>query len=120
MKCLLLMVFILHSTCCSASSLQPFNPSLPLFGSGPVTNLSSAESYTNASAHIAWALAIPLLGEHYGGHKGKLYAGLSWIAFSIITESFFHAPQHTSDGYPSEVRTDLITKLVPTLLVLSF
>ena len=73
-----------------------------------------------AAAHVGFALAIPLLGEHFGGSKGKWVAGLSWIAFTIAWEGLIHSPANLSAGYPSEVRTDLITRIVPTILVLSF
>ena len=110
-----------HADPCS-TGFCGFHPSLPVFGSGSFTNIQASDpaSVENASVHIAWGLAIPLLGEHFWGSKGKRIAGWSWIAVSIITEAFFHAPAHPGSAYPSEVRADLITKIVPTILVMDF
>ncbi len=94
---------------------------MPVFGPGPTTNLSSGpEAVSNASAHVAWALAVPLIGEKLGGKKGKWIAGLAWIGLALVQEAFFHTPENPGYDYPSEVRTDLLTKIVPTVLVLSF
>lgn len=106
---------------CSTFGFCGTTVSLPVFGPGPLTNLGAgSEAVVNASAHVGWALAIPLLGEKIGGKKGKWIAGLSWIALTLVHETFFHAPPNPDPEYASEVRTDLITKIVPTLLVLSF
>src|SRR5690348_12299977 len=80
-----------------------------------VTIFDDDATITNASAHIGWALAIPLAGEQLGGRKGLWIAGLSWMTFTLVQETFFHAPPHPSPAYPGEVRGDLLTRLVPTL-----
>lgn len=106
---------------CSSIGFCGFRPSLPVFGSGPATNLGSGNTAVmNATMHIALATAIPLVGYKLGGSKGKWIAGLSWIALTLIQESFFHAPNTPGVAYASEVRTDLLTRIAPTLLVLSF
>lgn len=124
MKYLIIGLLLFGSNCsadtCTSIGVCGFNPSLPVFGPGPLTNLGDPGAATNAAAHIGWSLAIPLLGEHFGGKKGKWIAGLSWIALTLVQESFFHTPENPSESYPSEVRTDLITRIVPTVLVLSF
>jgi AbrB family looped-hinge helix DNA binding protein len=78
------------------------------------------QAMTNAAAHVGFSLAIPLLGEHFWGRKGLWISGLSWMAFTLVQESMFHAPANPGPGYPAEVRSDLITRLVPcaTLLVI--
>jgi predicted alpha/beta-hydrolase family hydrolase len=101
--------------------------SLPVFGPGPLTNLNCYPrwsdrgcdaAWTNAAAHVGWSLAIPLLGKEVGGRRGLWIAGGAWIAASLLQEAFLHAPEHPGPGYPSEVRTDLLTRLVPCALVL--
>jgi len=97
-------------------------PSLPVFGPGPAVNFLSGngEALTNASAHVAWALAVPLVAEHFGGRKGLWIGGLSWIAVTVVQESLFHAPAKPGPGYPAEVRSDLLTRIVPTALILAW
>lgn len=98
-----------------------FNPTLPITGPGPLFNFGDGDiAITNALAHVGFALATPLLGEKIGGSKGKWIAGLSWIAVSVLQEWLLHAPESPGDHYPSEVRTDLFTRIVPTLLVLTW
>ena len=97
-----------------------FRPSLPVFGPGPAVNFKSGDNQalTNASAHVAWALAVPLVSEHFGGRKGLWIGGLSWIAVTVVQESLFHAPANPGPGYPAEVRSDLLTRIVPTAILL--
>lgn len=104
------------------AGLFPFNPSLPVAGGGPIFNFDQGDqAMTNAAAHVGFALAVPLLGEHFWGSKGRVIAGVSWIALTLIHESLFHAPRGPQSAeYPSEVRTDLVTCIVPTLFVLTF
>lgn len=102
--------------------------SLPVFGPGALTNVTCGEpgrsedscdrARTNASAHIAWALAVPAVGHAVGGRKGMRIAGAAWIVGSVLQEAFWHAPPVPDPGYPSEVRSDLISRIVPTLLLL--
>ena len=42
----------------------------------------------------------------------------AWVAYSVLQESFFHAPDHPDARYGSEVRTDLISRLTIPLAVL--
>jgi len=97
-----------------------FRPSMPVFGPGPAVNFASGDNQalTNASAHVAWALAVPLVSEHFGGRKGLWIGGLSWIAATVVQESLFHAPANPGPGYPAEVRSDLLTRIVPTAILL--
>jgi hypothetical protein len=99
-----------------------FRASFPVFGSGPVVNFANGDNQavTNAAAHVGFSLAVPLLGERFWGRKGLWATGLSWMALSVVQESLFHAPANPGAGYPAEVRSDLITRLVPcaTLLIL--
>jgi hypothetical protein len=99
-----------------------FRPSFPVFGGGDFVNFTSGDNQavTNAAAHVGFSLAIPLLGEHIWGRKGLWISGLSWMAFTLVHESMFHAPPNAGPGYAAEVRSDLITRLVPcaTLLVI--
>jgi hypothetical protein len=107
---------------CSSIGFCGARASLPVFGPGPMTNVDTNDraSMTNALTHIAVATAIPLAGGLLWGPKGKLAAGLGWIAFTLIQEAFFHAPENPGPAYPSEVRADLLTRIAPTILVLSF
>ena len=102
--------------------LTPRDPHLPLFGPGPFVNVlgGDQQALTNASAHVGWSLALPLAGKAIGGRKGMWIAGTSWIAWTIVNETFFHAPPRPGPGYPAEVRTDLLTRLVPCAAVLAW
>lgn len=99
---------------------------MPVTGGGPFLNVGlNDQALTNASAHIGWSLAIGLGGWALGGRQGLRAACGVWSGASLIGEAFFHAPAPSpmdgqpGDLYPSEVRTDLITKIVPcSLLVL--
>ena len=99
-----------------------FRPSFPVFGSGPVVNFVGGDNQamTNAAAHVGFSLAIPLLGERLWGRKGLWVTGLSWMALSLAQESLFHAPANPGPGYPAEVRSDLITRLLPCATILLF
>jgi hypothetical protein len=102
-------------------SVPRFNPSFPVFGGGKFVNIFDSDAaLTNASAHVAWSLAVPLAGEYVGGRKGLWIAGGTWMAVTVLQEALFHAPPRPGQGYPSEVRADLVTRLVPTMLVLGW
>ena len=101
---------------------------LPLWG-GTFTNVQCSEpgrtedscdrARTNAIAHVAWGFGVPALGHVIGGRKGMRIAGALWIAETLIGEAFFHAPPGPLDAaYSSEVRTDLISRILPTLILL--
>lgn len=98
---------------------------LPIFGPGPFVNLTrfshwsdreADAAWTNASSHVAWAIAIPLLGYFIRPDFFWPF-GVVWIIWSLYYESFLHAPRIVSTGYPAEVRTDLLTRLVPTFVL---
>lgn len=101
--------------------------SLPVFSPGPLTNLADTgnensvdRARTNAAAHVGWAWAIPLAGYYTGGRSGMRWAALGWIAETLVSESLFHAPPgNLGPAYSSEVRTDLLSRLAPTLILLS-
>ncbi|BDG09646.1 hypothetical protein [Anaeromyxobacter paludicola] len=104
-----------------AVSMQPTSPNLPVFGGGKLVNIFDDDAaLTNASAHVAWSLALPLGGYAVGGRRGMWIAGLSWIGAAFLTETFFHAPPRPGAAYPSEVRADLLTKVVPCAAVLAW
>ena len=42
------------------------------------------------------------------------------MALTVVQESLFHAPANAGPGYPAEVRSDLITRLVPCATLLLF
>lgn len=90
----------------------------PLFNVPPWVSgglAANDRAITNASAHVAWALAIPLAGHAVDGKRGALVAGLTWIAWTLVQEW----PTHQGAA-GSEIRTDIVTRLVPTLLVLAW
>jgi hypothetical protein len=102
-------------------SVPRFQPHFPVFGGGRFVNIFDSDvALTNASAHLAWALAVPMAGEHVGGRKGLWISGVSWMTLSLVQEAFFHAPAKPSPRYPSEVRADLLTRLVPTAAILAW
>jgi hypothetical protein len=126
--CFLLLSFFNCGAQANEFGLTHFNPYYPLLGKGPLFNFGIGNSatqnqeVTDASAHAAWSLAVPLLGEHFWGKKGKQIAGWSWIGLSLVHEIFFHATPQARNYpyYPSQVRTDTFTLVVPALLVLCF
>lgn len=127
-KFILCVLFLSFSAHANEFGFTHFNPYYPIFGKGPLFNLGMGtpanqnQAVTDASAHAAWSLAVPLLGEHFWGKKGKQWAAWSWIGISLVHEIFFHAvPQSVgSPGYPAQVRTDTATLVIPALLVLAF
>ena len=95
------------------------NPNLRVFGPGPFINaFENDQALTNASAHLGWSIAVPVLARHYGGHRAEYIAGGSWIVLTLVQESLFHAPLHPDPQYSSEVRTDLLTRIVPCAAIL--
>ncbi len=99
-----------------------FRPSFPVFGSGKFVNFLNGDNQamTNAAAHVGFSLAVPLVGEHFWGRKGLWATGLSWMALTVIQESLFHAPPNAGPGYAAEVRSDLLTRLLPCATLLLF
>lgn len=118
----MLAALLLSTTLAIPLGLQsPSGPNLPVFGGGKFVNVFDGDgAMTNASAHVAWSLAVPLAGQLVAGRKGLWTAGLSWIALSLTTETFFHAPAHPGPGYPAEVRADLLTRIVPCAALLAW
>lgn len=98
------------------------HPYFQVFGSGPLTNLGSGDmAVSNASAHMFASIAIPLLGEKIAGRRGLWISGLSWVGYTLLEESMYHCPGScpVSGAYNSELRTDLISRLLPTLAILT-
>jgi hypothetical protein len=87
----------------------------PLFNVPPWQQWDE-QAVTNASAHIGWALAVPLVGREVAGRKGLWIAGGAWMLGTIVQEAWFHP--HPPAGFGPEVRTDLVTRLGPTLVLL--
>ena len=86
--------------------------------SGGLTNIgSSAEANQNAIQHAIAGTAIPL-GARYFGRKPMWYAGATWIGYTLLEEVAWHAPDQPDKSYPSEVRADLLSRIIPTLIVL--
>lgn len=102
----LLLAMFMGLTCCQ-------KPSFDVAGSGPVLNVFQGDQQAdvNASAHIAWAIALPLAGEAIAGRKGLAWATGGWITFTLVSQIFFHP----SAG--PETRTRLVTMLVPATTV---
>lgn len=96
--------------------LVPNAPSLDVFGSGPFTNLGTFEdqAWTNAAAHVWFGAMCPLAGYYAGGRRGLRIAAASCAGLVLIRETFFHG---RTPG--PEVRTDLLTGLVPILAVVA-
>lgn len=86
-------------------------PSLDLFGHGPLLNLGTEQSDTNAAAHLWFGLACPLVLREFAGWK-KWQAGLACAGLVLARETFMHGK---TPG--PEVRTDLLTGLLPILVV---
>lgn len=92
-------------------NLTPNAPSLDLFGHGPVTNLSSEQAWTNAAAHLWFGIACPLALSRWTSLK-TWKAGVVCGAVVLTRETFWHG--RTSGP---EVRTDLLSNLLPILSV---
>ncbi|MFL5272696.1 MAG: hypothetical protein ACJ79E_11610 [Anaeromyxobacteraceae bacterium] len=124
-KAQLAAVMLLAGSMTRAGDLSPsvphYNPGFPVFGGGKFVNIFDSDAaLTNASAHVGWALALPLAGKAIGGRKGLWIAGLSWMTATLAQEALFHAPANPGPGYPAEVRADLLTRLVPTMALLAW
>lgn len=91
-----------------------------MFDRGPLTNLGSDAANTNAASHVGWALALPLIGERCAGRKGLWAVGGAWLTFSLVSELWFHAPDGAGPSYVPEFRTDMISRLLPTMGLLSW
>jgi hypothetical protein len=61
-----------------------------------------------------------MAGYYVAGHRGLRWTALGWIAETLVQEAFFHAPAgELNDAYSSEVRTDLLSRLGPALIMLA-
>ena len=109
-----------------------WRPYFPVFskGDGRAFNLfNDATTLENGASHFSAALSIPLLARYVGeaiggktvGRKAFWIAGLTWIGVSLLQESCFHAAKtsYKDRAYPSEVRADLLTRVIPTMVLLS-
>ena len=113
-----LAALLLLSGALGCARLTP-RPNLDLAGAGPFVNVGvSDQAMLNASAHVGWSVAAPALGYAVSGRKGMRQATWAWVAYSVLQESFFHAPDHPDARYGSEVRTDLLSRLTVPLAVL--
>ncbi|MBI3543893.1 MAG: hypothetical protein HY075_11530 [Deltaproteobacteria bacterium] len=122
------LIFFLALLCVPAwadeSIPTDFNPSFPIFKNldGNVLNIDLAnwgnQAGVNAAAHVGASMAAPLLGEEIGGRKGLWIGGLSWAGLTLFQETLFHEPIKSYAGYPAEFRTDLLSRLAPTSLIL--
>ncbi len=92
--------------------LTPNPPSLDVFGPGSFTNLHSEQAWTNATAHVWFGTACPLAGYYFDGQRGLRVAAAGCAAFVLLRETFWHG---RTPG--PEVRTDLISGLVPIFAV---
>lgn len=88
--------------------------SLPITEGGPAFNVPpfapfSEQTVANASAHVGWSLAVPLLAGELWGRRASAWTGIGWCAATTgweATRHFKHGP---------EVRTDLLTNCLPSL-----
>ena len=85
----------------------------PLFNIPPWYTAACDACITNASAHVAWAALLPLAGHQVSPKHGALIAGGAWIAWTLAVEW----PTHQGAA-GSEIRTDLLTRIVPALAVM--
>lgn len=105
--------------CVLASCASP-RASLPIFDTrGPLTNLSFSgdqQANNNATQHALWSLSIGTVGLVLWGRSGLRWACGAWSGVSLVGEAFLHAPPGPlGPDYSAEVRTDLVTKIVPCL-----
>lgn len=68
-------------------------------------------AWTNASAHVAWSLAVPAVAELSCGKNCRRIASAGWILSAIAIEDLTH-----SKARPDERRTDYVSKLLPCLI----
>jgi hypothetical protein len=97
--------------------LAPNPPSLDVFGSGPFTNIGGGDeqAWTNAVAHVWFGSMCPLAGYYVDGRRGLRIAAASCAGLVLLRETFFHG---RTPG--PEVRTDLVTGLLPPVALLAF
>lgn len=115
---LALLAVLLLAGSLGCARLSP-RPNLDVAGAGPFLNVGvSDQAMLNASAHVGWSVAAPALGYAANGRKGMRQATWAWVAYSVVQEALFHAPDHPDARYGSEVRTDLISRLTVPLAVL--
>jgi hypothetical protein len=90
----------------------PHAPRLPVFGPGPVFNVFSGDdaAIANASAHVAWGVMVPVVGERIGGRKGMWWATGIYSGLSVVHLACFH----DADG--PELRTDIASRIFSSLL----
>lgn len=98
--------------------------SLPVFSPGPFTNLGfdsrSDAANTNASLHALWSVGLGTFGYLMWGREGLRYVCAAWSADAVVSEAFFHAPPgELGPAYASEVRTDLMSKILPCVAMVA-
>ena len=70
---------------------------------------------TNASAHAAWSIALPLAGYAVDGRRGLYIAGGAWLAYSLVNEFALHGPEDSR-----ERNLDLLSRILPCAAILLF
>ena len=103
---------------CVLCSCAAPRAALPVFDRGPLTNLGfdsgSDAANTNASLHALWSLGIAGIGWGLWGRTGLRAACGAWSGASLLGEAFLHAPPGPlGPEYAAEVRTDLMSKILP-------
>jgi hypothetical protein len=102
--------------CVLVSCASP-RASLPVFGAGPLTNLSFSgdqQANNNASLHALWSLSVAGIGWGLWGRTGLRAACGGWSGAALVSEGLFHAPPGPlGPAYSAEVRTDLASKILP-------
>jgi hypothetical protein len=96
------------------------NPNLDVFGQGPLTNLGEGDrAQVNASAHASGAVAVTLIGAVASESRcrGAVRGAAAQSAFALGYEAFYHAPDQPGAAYPSELRTGLLTLILPAWLM---
>jgi hypothetical protein len=71
-------------------------------------NLTSDAAWTNASAHAAWAMAVPAVAQIACGDDCRRFASVAWLLAAFVVEDLTHQKADAS-----ERRTDLLSKVVP-------
>jgi hypothetical protein len=67
----------------------------------------------NFSAHTAWSVAAPLVGQALFGRAGLWSVGGTWIAYSLVNEFALHGPESER-----ERNLNLVSRLAPCAVVL--
>ena len=119
------MLTLLAAFACLLPGAARHDLSFPVFGSGAFLNVYGPgdrdRARTNASAHIWYSLAVPLLAQRIGGQQAMRIAVVAHVLDVLVYEAAFHHPRGSPPNaeYNAELRTGLITLLVPALVYLA-